>query len=776
MARATRSATQQNEKDKQPDPGVSQRAKQSTKKRKRVSLPDDDQPAQKQHRGENGIKEEATDDKLSKGKMPELDHVADVPLDTPIAQNVLEILEMVDSQGLLDRVFPLPATNPSEPSTSKSQTGTCSLRILLIESSQHPLRVLHSAVQNLFPEVHPARSRPSSAAALQLRFCNLAISLLNQASLHSVPLPLDIESIIPVNPEPCAADAPPLSPSLPDKLSHTGQGKKYALMQRLPSGSWWSSLGSDLPTDSKEFKDLQTANAELVAILPSPSSLAYSDATSKSTITLTDTQVPMTLGAYVPKKPPGHRSKVLGPRHVSCGSFLDYGPYASFAPSFDQEGVEIGREALGEVLWKWEDRKKSWAAEKARATEEATQCSPMAGLEEDEEEQNNVIDPSLEESLDDDEEVLDGLLSKEQIASLKSVFKSLELENAVQELLDRNTKALRRLEELQRQRLMKEGGFRAVEEGSEEWDTAQSILESLTLLASLRPRQSGSADVPLIPSSATLHRLHRTLPVAPSQGWYGTLPTGRTTALRDNSTLYIKSTATAVPSLPSAAPAPIPATPAAATPAAATAAVAQNYQYSYNYAAAAAGYRGSYQYKPGQTPSYYPASYGTQGQTQAATQYYANQQYATSGQQQYAYSSWYQYQPPTQAAAASTSTTATPGTPQTSAVAAATATAPTTPSATIPTSYAGFFSHTAQAGQRAVANTVTAKPPQAAAGTIWGAGAAGTSGYIPPTLPPHMRTAAAGGTAQQGGYTYQPNYYGAYQPQPQVAAAASPAQ
>lgn len=245
-------------------------------------------------------------------------------------------------------------------------------------------------------------------------------------------------------------------------------------MQRLPSGTWWSSLGSDLLTDSKEFKDLQTANAELVAVLPSPSSLAHSDATSKSTITLTDTQAPMTLGAYVPKKPPGHRSKLLGPRHVSCGSFLDYGPYASFAPTFDQEGVEIGREALGEVLWRWEDRKKRWATEKARAAEEAAQCSPMAGLEE---EHNNVIDPSLEESLDDDEEALEGLLSKEQIASLKSVLKSLELENAIQELLDRNTKALRRLEELQRQRLMKDGGFHPVEEGSEEWDTGKGILE-----------------------------------------------------------------------------------------------------------------------------------------------------------------------------------------------------------------------------------------------------------------------------------------------------------
>ncbi|OJA20988.1 hypothetical protein AZE42_11617 [Rhizopogon vesiculosus] len=759
MARATRSATQHQDKDKPQDQVLPHRAKPGAKKRKRVSLPEDDQPAAKQHRGENGIKEETTDDKLSKGKLPELEHVADVPLDPLIAQKVLEILEMVDSQGLLDRVFPLPATNPSEPSTSKSQTGTYSLRTLLKESTQHPLRVLRSAVQNLFPMTYHARSRTSSPAAQQLRFCNLALSLLDQASFHSVTLPLDIETIIPLA-EPSAVDGdskPPLSPSLSDKLSQTGQGKRYALMQRLPSGSWWSSLSSDLLPDSKDFKDIQTANAELVAIFPSPSSLAYTDDNSKSTITLTDTQTPTTLGAYVPKKPPGHRSKLPGPRRVSCGSFLDYGPYASFAPAFDQEGVEVGREALGEVLWGWEHQKKAWAVEKSRVAKEAAQWLPMEGLHPTEggeglEEQSNSIDPSLQEGHNDDDDVLEGLLSKEQVASLKSVLKTLELEDAVQELLDRNAKALKRLEELQKQRLMKQGGFHPVEEGTEEWDTAQGILESLTILATLRPRQSGSEDVPLIPSTTTLRKLHRTLPVTPSQGWYGTLPTGRTTALRDDSTLYIKSTATAVPSQPAVVPTPTPAIPAA-TPVAATSATAQNYsQYSYNYAA---GYRGGYQYKPGQATSYYPSSY-TPGQTQAATQYYANQQYPASGQQQYSYSSWYQYQP--QTAAANTSTGQVP--PQTGAT--------PTPTATIPTSYAGFFSNTAQSGQRAVANTVTAKPQQTAAGT---------TGYMPPTLPPHMRTAAAGSTAQQGAYAYQPNYYGAYQAQAQQAqTAASPAQ
>lgn len=91
MARTTRSAAQQQDKDKHQDPV---RTKPTTKKRKRVSLPDDDQPAAKQHRSENGIKEESTDDKCSKAKFPELDHVANVPLDPIIAQSVLKILEM----------------------------------------------------------------------------------------------------------------------------------------------------------------------------------------------------------------------------------------------------------------------------------------------------------------------------------------------------------------------------------------------------------------------------------------------------------------------------------------------------------------------------------------------------------------------------------------------------------------------------------------------------------------------------------------------------------
>ncbi|KAF8845437.1 hypothetical protein BDN67DRAFT_1065294 [Paxillus ammoniavirescens] len=783
MARATRSATQHHEKDKQPDPSTSARGKSSTKKRKRTSLADnDDQPAQKQLRTENAIKEENPqddDDKFNKRKPPELELAGDVPIDPSDAQKILDILELVDSQGLLDRVFPLPSSDLSEPSTSKSQAGTFSLRTLLRESSQHPLRVLCAAVQNLFPISYHPRSRTSSPAAQQLRFCNLASSLLEQASFHSVPLPVDIETLLSDFSETSVECGPkPTTGSLPrNKPTHSHQTRQYALLQRLPSGTWWTSLSSNLvPSDGKPLKDLPTANAELVAVLPSLSGTTPPEATAGSTSPSTDTPS-ITLGSYVPKKPPGYKPKLPGPRRVSCGTFLDYGPYASFAPVFEQDGVEVGRSTIGELFWRWEDRKKRWAEEQTAALPQASDdClkSPLL----------NGVDKPEELGMLDDEEFLEGLFSSEQIALLKQAL-GLELEAAVQELLERNAKAFKRLEELQNQRLCKPGGFTPVEEGSEEWDIAQGILESLSILTTLRPRSSITDTPPLIPSASALHKLQRTLPTAPTRGWYGTLPAGRTAALRDDSTLYIKSTATTIPSATPTAPAATPTptqptpTPTAAAPAAAT---AQAYPgYSYNYATP---YRTGYQYKPGQATPYYPNTYAAQttAQAQATPQYYQGQQYNATGQQQYVYSSWYQYTPPAQAAAGTGTAggTSRRGTPQPSTAATAAtanpAVAATTAPSTMPTSYAGFFSANAQtSGQRAVANTVLAAATGGKPGGTWSTPAGtGATGYVPPTLPPHLRSVvgAAGQAAATGSYNaamFQPNYYGTYQATPSPA-------
>lgn len=377
---------------------------------------------------------------------------------------------------MLDRVFPLPPPDLSEPSTSTAQSSSYSLRALLREPSQHPLRVLRvslsrslpplesqraqAAVQNLFPISYYPRSRPSSPAAQQLRFCHLASSLLDQASFHSVPLPLDIDSLLPDSPDtPSTTESKPAS--RPEKHAHLYQTKKYALMQRLPFGTWWTSLISDfVPSDSKTLKDLSTANAELVAILPSPSAPAPLEADSVQSS-------PVTLASYVPKKPPGYKLKLPGARRISCGTYLDYGPYASFAPVFEQDGVEVGRSVMGEIYSRWEDRKKRWSNELTLATQQPSDQATESV-------QPNGIEKSKENGVLDDEESLEGLFSPEQVSLLKQALGSLELEAAVHELLERNATALKRLEDLQNQRLSKPGEFTPVEEGSEEWDAGQS--------------------------------------------------------------------------------------------------------------------------------------------------------------------------------------------------------------------------------------------------------------------------------------------------------------
>jgi hypothetical protein len=180
MARATRSSTQLQEKEKhaqlekekpaQQIQPVSSRSKAASKKRKRVSLTgSDDQPASKQLRGDalvaNGdlshdMDQDADSSSSPEHKLPALANAGDVPINSDDAHKILDILEMfvesldvchhhclschrIDTQGLLDRVFPL--TLPAEePSTSKetASPASYSFRALLKESSQYPLCVL----------------------------------------------------------------------------------------------------------------------------------------------------------------------------------------------------------------------------------------------------------------------------------------------------------------------------------------------------------------------------------------------------------------------------------------------------------------------------------------------------------------------------------------------------------------------------------------------------------------------------------------------------------
>jgi hypothetical protein len=228
-----------------------------------------------------------------------------------------------------------------------------------------------------------------------------------------------------------------LATALLDNEKPSSSHSNYALVQHLPSGDWWSSLTS-LASPSK----LQTAKAELVAVLPSPSSFENSATT---------------LASYSSKSFPQkkiHHSH----RIVSTGAFLNYGLFSSFAPSFDQDSELVGRRELGQVLY--------YQEEKMRYRQSLQDTTFILETPQDHPDppQNDNLDPELD---------LDSLLPPDEVKLLKAALSCLELENSVQKLLERNQWALERLEELQSQRLTNHPTSNA-EEGSEEWDTGSS--------------------------------------------------------------------------------------------------------------------------------------------------------------------------------------------------------------------------------------------------------------------------------------------------------------
>ncbi|KAI0828251.1 hypothetical protein BC628DRAFT_1364916 [Trametes gibbosa] len=735
MARATRSTatttTTAAEKDK-PIASPPTSRKGASKKRKRNSNAENgDSPPTKHARAHSKDEPELElEAPLEEKKDVELLGSGDVPIQSADAANILEVLEMVDTQGLLDRVFPLPAESgraaPPQPSSS-SPTTMLSFRSLLKNASQHPLSVLRAAVKHLHPISFHPRSCPSEPAAQQLHFCTLATSLLDEASRNNIQVPLHVESLLADGDTEDMED----TVALPSTSTSGLRPHKYALVQHLPTGDWWSSASSGAPTvdgDVKDLKSLHTAKAELVAIFPSASS---SGTTSEHT-----------LGDYVTKKPPGS-----APYRAP--------PPDGFAPCFDQDGVEVGRIAMGEVIFDQEMKRRLRALAKGKRRAFASRCNASQAEDVDMEEASDENAAGPSEKPAELVKGIEGLLPAEEVEAIKASLGTLEMEQAVDELLQKNSRALQRLEELQLARLQEQRtGSSIVEISSEEWDIAQGIIDSLTLLASLRPRPSNgdSEQSPLVPPPSVLHKLQRTLPVDATAGWYGTLPEGHPTAFRDDTTVHLRTAAVAVVSstkTPIAAPI-IPTTPAAKTPAAAAAAAAvatpttpyTPYTYANNYQSTQ--YRGGYgTYTPTaqSTGSYYPnyatqSAGGTQG-TQAS--HYPNAQYA-GAQGGYTYSPWY-YQ--SQAGTASGRATPQPA------------------AGTVAAAGGAYYAAAAASGQqataqRAVANTVmssAAKPYQAAAWPVPAAGA--------PTLPPHMRGAAGAGTPPPAsGYA---GYYGGYQ-------------
>ncbi|KAJ6569635.1 hypothetical protein B0H19DRAFT_1136382 [Mycena capillaripes] len=675
MARATRSS---NNPDKSPQ------KPQDSKKRKRIS-DSADEPAQKLQRTDA------------------LSYAATKPIVHHHAAQILHVLQIIDDQGLLDRVYPL-----------DQSTTAYSLHTLLSNSQEHSLATLRTAVQNLLPiSVHP-RAPVAAPAAQQQRFCELALSLLDQASFH--PLDLEIESLLPQE----------RSDDDPHKFVATNN-KRYALMQHLPGGDYWTSanlpLTSAPETGPADLKELPTGHADLVAIFPAPSA--------------SSTAVPK-LGDYARAQLEPPRAKnVPAQRRVTCGAFLDYGPWASFAPSWVQNGREIGMRQMGEVYAQSAQRYRERLQARQHALELQQAAVAAAG------ETPAIVDESMEPPPPPEPDVaaLQDILAPAEIESLKAVLGSLELENAVQELLTRNRKALQRLGQLQVERL-RAATRTTVQEGDEEWDVAHGILDSLTLLASLRPRSSAHPAAPLVPPPAVLHALQQSLPRGATPGWHGTLPpapapASSRTALRDDSTVKVR------PGVPAVAPAPAP--PAAPTPVQPLPGAAVYTPYASYYAAqaqtprpgvAAGAGGGQYRYNANATGR--PAATPVQQQ-----QYYPP---ASSNQVPYGYTAaggWY-----------GAYGTATPQPVQTQAqVQIQTQTQSGVGTPTYGTFFGGAGSGTSTPVPppvplgKAVANTVLGKVGGAGAQGQWaytsGAGAGGGT-QTPPVLPAHLRTGGSG--------------------------------
>lgn len=274
----------------------------------------------------------------------------------------------------------------------------------------------------------------SPPAQQQRRFCELALSLVDQASKHTLDgLTLSPDLVLPEH-KPKADDD--------DEEDATGKRRKYALVQRLPTGDLWTSLNLEhVGSDSKPLVDSEMGYAELVAVLPSASS-------SKS---------PPTLGNLHADKLVTNRHKPITSQRISCGSFLNYGPYASFAPSFDSDSGDLGFNAVSSVFWRRHEKGK--AREKARIlgermrqklAQQASESMEVDGVE--------AIDPTETEEKERERRkeaqkaLVEKVFGEEDASEVLAVFDALEREENISELVRRNGEAIHRMALLQQDR------------------------------------------------------------------------------------------------------------------------------------------------------------------------------------------------------------------------------------------------------------------------------------------------------------------------------------
>lgn len=142
---------------------------------------------------------------------------------------------------------------------------------------------------------------------------------------------------------------------------------------------------------------------------------------------------------------------------TATGSILDYGAFASFAPTYDSEAGEITQEEVQDIIWS--KRQRLLARRKlAKAIESDIEMNPAAEeATASDETSNPAIDPSLD--LDDD---------------LRAAMQQLQLETGISDLLEKNALALQKLVVLQNRRLRLGENAPSPEVDGEEWKLGES--------------------------------------------------------------------------------------------------------------------------------------------------------------------------------------------------------------------------------------------------------------------------------------------------------------
>ena len=305
---------------------------------------------------------------------------------------------------------------------------------------------------------------------------------------------------------------------------------RYALHMRLPRGDYFTKA---IPLDRAQLAKLDPAQADLVQI--SAQSEAQMRALKRQGLVPTPT-----LGQRLGRSSHRHRSdskRAALQQHAKPHpvSFLNYGNYASFAPTYDSSASTLSY-ATSSTLWRnsvraqrsvsltWGPRPfQSWEEEEEEDddldTEEPLEPAPFSAKVA----ANGLADGDGDISMDapqSDETaaILRQLLDGVDEDNVSESLKTLRQDELVTSHLRFNMMLLHRLQEFQWARLRKSyrptasgrSGASAIEDdvpSVEEEATAALLLESLSSLVALQPRAADLASQAvqsLVPDASTL--------------------------------------------------------------------------------------------------------------------------------------------------------------------------------------------------------------------------------------------------------------------------------